>query len=198
MNVTVVEKAGVEADDIIGTLSRSHDGQSFILSGDRDMFQLVSDRVTVLFTKRGVTDVESVTPTTLKENYGLTPSQVVEYKALRGDTSDNIPGVKGIGEKTAMSLLQKYGDIDELYRNLDSEKGALHEKLAQDKDMAFVSRQLARIVTDADVDCDLSHCGVYTLGEEVRQFLENCNSVPLYPVCNSRINRKPSRYRRKR
>ena len=172
MNVTVVEKAGVEADDIIGTLSRSHDGQSFILSGDRDMFQLVSDRVTVLFTKRGVTDVESVTPTTLKENYGLTPSQVVEYKALRGDTSDNIPGVKGIGEKTAMSLLQKYGDIDELYRNLDSEKGALHEKLAQDKDMAFVSRQLARIVTDADVDCDLSHCGVYTLGEEVRQFLE--------------------------
>ena len=172
MNVTVVEKAGVEADDIIGTLSRSHDGQSFILSGDRDMFQLVSDRVTVLFTKRGVTDVESVTPTTLKENYGLTPSQVVEYKALRGDTSDNIPGVKGIGEKTAMSLLQKCGDIDELYRNLDSEKGALHEKLAQDKDMAFVSRQLARIVTDADVDCDLSHCGVYTLGEEVRQFLE--------------------------
>ena len=99
MQVTVAEKEGVEADDIIGTITQNFDGESFIVSGDRDMFQLVSDKITVLFTKRGVTDVEKVTPEVLKTSYNLTPSQVVEYKALRGDTSDNIPGVKGIGEK---------------------------------------------------------------------------------------------------
>ncbi|MBQ8771711.1 MAG: DNA polymerase I, partial [Clostridia bacterium] len=101
MGVTVMEKAGVEADDIIGTISKAFDGTSIIVSGDRDMLQLVDDKITVLLTKRGVTEVELVDPQTLQQNYHLTPQQVIEYKALRGDTSDNIPGVKGIGEKTA-------------------------------------------------------------------------------------------------
>lgn len=172
MNVTVVEEAGVEADDIIGTISDAFDGDSFIVSGDRDMFQLVSDKVTVLFTRRGVTDVETITPDTLMKNYNLTPKQVIEYKALRGDTSDNIPGVKGVGEKTAMQLLAKYGDIDELYRRVEEEKGALKEKLISDREMAYVSRQLATILTDADVSFDTDGAGLYELNADVKEMME--------------------------
>lgn len=171
MKISVVEKGGIEADDIIGTISAAFDGDSYIVSGDRDMFQLVSDRVTVLFTKRGVTDVEIVTPSSLMSNYNLTPKQIVEYKALRGDTSDNIPGVKGVGEKTAIQLLTKYGDIDTLYNNIDREKGALKEKLVVNKDLAYISKKLATIVRDAEVEFDLENCALYELNAEVHDML---------------------------
>lgn len=173
MHVTVVEKAGVEADDIIGTVTLNSGMDNYVVSGDRDMLQLVSPNVTVLLTKRGVTEVEIVTPETLQENYHLSPAQVIEYKALRGDTSDNIPGVRGIGEKTAMSLLEKYGDIDCIFANVDKEKGALHDKLVDGKEMAYVSKQLATIVRNADVQYDLGNCGLYVLTDEVRETLEN-------------------------
>ena len=172
MNVTVVEKAGVEADDIIGTISNSNNYDSYIVSGDRDMLQLVSESVTVLLTKKGITEVEVVNPETLKINYNLTPYQVIEYKALRGDTSDNIPGVKGVGEKTALALLEKYGNIDELYNHVEDEKGALHDKLVEGKEMAYVSRKLATIVTDADVEYDLDSAGLPTYDATVKQLLE--------------------------
>ena len=172
MQVTVVEKAGVEADDIIGTISSHFDGESYVVSGDRDMLQLVSDKVTVLITKKGVTDVEVVTPHNIKELYGMTASQVVDYKALRGDTSDNIPGVKGVGEKTALQLLERHGDLDTLFANLDKEKGALKEKLANGKDLAYVSKKLAQIVLSADVDYDLEKCGLYVLNGEVKQLFQ--------------------------
>ena len=168
MNIAVVEKAGVEADDIIGTLSKKLNIPTLVVTGDRDMLQLVSDNLTVLLTKRGVTDVESVDVETLKTSYGLTPQQIVEYKALRGDTSDNIPGVKGIGEKTATTLLQQFGDIDTLYSNIDSLKGAVKTKLEEGKEMAYISRQLATIVRDADVDCSLQDCALPEFGEKVR------------------------------
>ena len=172
LRVAVVEKAGVEADDIIGTISSAFDGDSVIVSGDRDMLQLVSDSVTVLLTKRGVTEVEAVTPEVLKSTYGLTPKQVIEYKALRGDTSDNIPGVRGVGEKTAMTLLDKYGDIDNLYANVEQEKGALHDKLVEGKEMAFVSRTLATIVTSAEVDYDVQSSTLPVCTNEARTLLE--------------------------
>lgn len=172
MSVTVVEKPGVEADDIIGTITLDNGYENYIVSGDRDMLQLVSDSVTVLLTKRGVTEVESVTPKFLKEQYGLTPEQIVEYKALRGDTSDNIPGVKGVGEKTATALLQKYGDIETLFANVEKEKGALKEKLINNKDMAYVSKTLATIVRNADISYDLDSCGLYNLNADVRNTLE--------------------------
>lgn len=172
MSVTVVEKPGVEADDIIGTITLDNGYENYIVSGDRDMLQLVSDSVTVLLTKRGVTEVESVTPKFLKEQYGLTPEQIVEYKALRGDTSDNIPGVKGVGEKTATALLQKYGDIETLFANVEKEKGALKEKLINNKDMAYVSKTLATIVRNADISYDLDSCGLYNLNVDVRNTLE--------------------------
>ncbi len=172
MQVEVVEKAGIEADDIIGTVTKNFDGESYIVSGDRDMMQLVSQNVTVLLTKRGVTEVEKITPETLKANYGLTPAQVIEYKALRGDTSDNIPGVKGIGEKTATTLLEKYGDIDTLFANVEKEKGSLHDKLASGREMAYISKTLATIVRNADIQYDLEHCGLPILNAEVREMLE--------------------------
>ena len=172
MRVAVVEKAGVEADDIIGTISTAFEGDSFIVSGDRDMLQLVSDKTTVLLTKKGVTEVEVVTPQTLRDIYNLTPAQVIEYKSLRGDTSDNIPGVRGVGEKTAMTLLEKYGNIDVLYDNIDNEKGALKDKLVEGKEMAYISRQLATIVTDADIEYNLASADLPKYNAQVRQLLE--------------------------
>lgn len=172
MNVEIAEAAGVEADDIIGTICRAFDGASYIVSGDRDMLQLVSDKTTVLLTKKGVTDVETVDPATLKTNYALTPQQVVEFKALRGDTSDNIPGVKGIGEKTAMSLLEKYGDIDALYAHVDEEKGALRDKLVQGRELAYISKKLATIVTDAQIDFDISKATLPVYGSEAKHLLD--------------------------
>ncbi len=169
MQVKVVEIAGVEADDLIGTLARKLDAQSLIVTGDRDMLQLVNDNTNVILTKKGISEVERVDLDVLKANYGLTPMQVVEYKALRGDTSDNIPGVKGIGEKTATALIAKYGDIDGVYSHIDEQKGALKQKLLEDKEMAYISRQLATIVTDVDVDCTLEQCTLPVFNDEVKQ-----------------------------
>lgn len=172
MRIEVAEKPGVEADDIIGTVSKAFDGKSFIVSGDRDMFQLVNDKVTVLYTKKGVTDVETITPETLKTNYDLTPAQVTDYKALRGDTSDNIPGVRGVGDKTAIALISKYGDIDSIYADIDGQKGALHDKLAQGREMAYLSKQLATIVTDADVEYDFASASLPIYDLEVKRLLD--------------------------
>ncbi|MCH5153128.1 MAG: DNA polymerase I [Clostridiales bacterium] len=184
MKVTVVEKAGVEADDIIGTISASNNYDSYIVSGDRDMLQLVSDKVTVLLTKKGITDVEVVNPETLKTIYNLTPHQVIEYKALRGDTSDNIPGVRGVGEKTALALLEKYGNIDALFEHVDDEKGALHDKLVEGKEMAYISRQLATIVTNADIEYDLDNATLPTYDANVKQLMEQLQ----FRTIISRIN----------
>ncbi len=172
MRVEIVESPGVEADDIIGTISLAFDGDSYIVSGDRDMLQLVSDKTTVLLTKKGVTEVEVVDPETLKNNYNLTPAQVIEYKALRGDTSDNIPGVKGIGDKKAMALLEKYGDIDTLYANADKEKGVLHDNLVAGKEFAYLSKRLATIITDAAIEYDLGAAGLPVYGAEAKRIFE--------------------------
>lgn len=172
MGVKVVQSAGIEADDLIGSLAAKFAVPTLIVSGDKDLFQLVNDNTTVLLTKKGITEVETVTPESLFANYGLTPRQVIEYKALRGDTSDNIPGVKGVGEKTATALIQKYGEIDTLYQNIDSEKGALKEKLIADKDMAFISRTLATIVTNVPVDVQLSDCVLPTYNGAVKQAMQ--------------------------
>lgn len=172
MRVEVAEAPGVEADDIIGTISRAFDGYSYIVSGDRDMLQLVSDKTTVLLTIKGVTEVETVDPDVLKQNYNMTPAQVIEYKALRGDTSDNIPGVRGVGDKTAMTLLSKYGSIDVLFDNLDKEKGALHDKLVEGREMAYISKRLATIVTDAEVEYNLSAATLPVYGAETKRIME--------------------------
>ena len=158
----IVEKEGFEADDILGTLSAHCTGEDkcFIATGDRDSLQLVSDNTTVLLaaTKMGKPVTTVYDTAKIKEDYGVSPRQMIEIKALMGDSSDNIPGVAGIGPKTAGDLIAKYGSIDYIYENLDSLdiKKGVHDKLLTDKDNAFLSRTLGTICLDAPIDCDLS------------------------------------------
>ena len=161
MNIDIVEKQGFEGDDILGTLSRYGEKQGLdvtILSGDRDTFQLATDKVTIKIprTKAGKTETELFDRKKVKEIYGLEPKQLIEVKGLQGDTSDNIPGVPGIGEKTALSLIQKFGSIDNLYKEMEAGqadiKGKQKEKLEQNKDLAMLSRTLGEININVPLD----------------------------------------------
>ena len=156
MGICTLEVEGIEADDIIGTLSKQLDGEKYLLSGDRDLLQLISDNTFVWLTKKGVSVVEKVDRKRLKELYGLLPEQIVDLKALMGDSSDNIPGVSGVGEKTALGLLEQFGDLEKVYKNLDQIKGKLKEKLENDKDSAFLSQKLATIKCDCHFDYSMS------------------------------------------
>lgn len=151
MNIKVIEQAGIEADDIIGTVTKNYQGKKVILSGDRDLLQLIDDDTQVWLTKKGVTEIDKVDQPRLKELFGIEPYQVIEIKALMGDASDNIPGVKGVGEKTALNLLNEYQTIENVYENIDKQKGKLKEKLVADKNMAFISKTLATIKRDCDI-----------------------------------------------
>lgn len=160
-----VEVPGFEADDILGTMSRvcseSAENECYIATGDRDSFQLIRDNVTVILpsTKMGRTVTTYCTPEYISENYGVTPPQMIEIKALQGDSSDNIPGVAGVGEKTAGALISKYGNIDYIYDHIDELeiKEGLRQKLIKDKDNAFLSRTLGTICLEVPMDTDLSH-----------------------------------------
>lgn len=154
MNIDIIEKEGYEGDDVIGTLSKYGEQQGLdvvILSGDRDTFQLATDKVTIHIprTKGGKTETEFFDREKVKEVYGIEPKQLIEVKGLQGDSSDNIPGVPGIGEKTALSLIQKYNTIENIYKKLESNesdiKGKQKEKLEQNKELAFLSRTLGEI-----------------------------------------------------
>lgn len=147
MNIPVAEMDGFEADDIIGSISRQWEYPAFIVTGDRDSLQLVSDRVHVLLTKKGVSEVEDYTPARLKQE-GLTPSQVIDLKSLMGDASDNIPGVPGVGEKTAKDLLVKFATLDGVYEHIDEIPGKLHDKLKEGRESAYMSYTLATIKCD--------------------------------------------------
>ncbi|PTR46084.1 DNA polymerase I [Geobacillus thermodenitrificans] len=148
-----------EADDIIGTLAARAEQEGFevkIISGDRDLTQLASRHVTVDITKKGITDIEPYTPETVREKYGLTPEQIVDLKGLMGDKSDNIPGVPGIGEKTAVKLLKQFGTVENVLASIDEVKGEkLKENLRQHRDLALLSKQLASICRDAPVELSL-------------------------------------------
>ncbi|MDI9412343.1 MAG: DNA polymerase I [Bacillota bacterium] len=159
LDIAHVEKQGYEADDLIGTISKQGEAEGFevcIVTGDRDAFQLVSDQTTVLFTKRGITETESINEETLLKEYGVTPGQVLELKGLMGDSSDNIPGVPGVGEKTALKLLASYENIDGVYEHISELKGKLKERLVEFKDQAYLSRDLATIKRDVAIEVDLN------------------------------------------
>ena len=115
MNITCIECGGIEADDIIGTITRKSSCENIIITGDKDSLQLINATTKVWLTQRGITDVKEVNIENIYQYYNLTPSQIIDYKALAGDTSDNIPGVLGIGEKTAISLINSYGGISGIY-----------------------------------------------------------------------------------
>lgn len=153
-NISQYELDQYEADDIIGTLSQieNTDDEVVIISGDKDLTQLASDNVTVLITRKGITDTEKYTPAHIMEKYGISPRQIIDMKGLMGDSSDNIPGVPGVGEKTALKLLIEYGSIENVYKSLDKIKAKkLNENLTANEETAYMSRDLATIVLDAPV-----------------------------------------------
>ena len=160
-NIPIYEKEGFEADDVIGTVVKQSevsgaDIENIIVTGDLDTLQLVSDKTKVYALRRGITDTVLYGAPEVVVRFGLQPNQMIDYKALRGDASDNIPGVKGIGEKTATDLLQKYVSLEKVYENLAEIKGAVKDKLEKDKAIAFKSKWLATIVLDAPVKLDLA------------------------------------------
>lgn len=159
------ELNGYEADDIIGTLTKLADQkqiETVVVSGDKDMLQLASEHVTIAVTRKGVSDVDLYTPEAIYEKYTLTPSQIIDLKGLMGDTSDNIPGVPGVGEKTAIKLLTAYPSVEEVLDNIDSQKGKLKENLQNNMESARLSKQLATIFRDVPIELnaeDMQYAG---------------------------------------
>lgn len=158
MNVPVVALPGWEGDDILGTVAARDEElgyRTLLVTGDKDAYQLASDLTKIVSTKRGITDVVIYGPEEVEERYGVTPDQFTDFLGLKGDKADNIPGVPGIGDKKAASMLQAYGNLEGIYANLDKFKGKQLENLTNYKDDAFLSRQVATIVRDADFELDL-------------------------------------------
>lgn len=148
-----------EADDIIGTLAKQSNDrhwETMVISGDKDLLQLVSDHVTVTLTRKGISQIEAYTPAFLQEKMELTPSQIIDLKALMGDSSDNIPGVPGVGQKTATKLLKTYPTLEDVYEHIDEISGKkLKEKLINHKADAFMSKELATINCDSPIEVSL-------------------------------------------
>lgn len=170
LGIPIYERAGFEADDVIGTLakraSQEHGVEVYVVTGDRDSLQLVSDRVFIYMLKwrPGGRETITYTPALLHEQVGLTPTEFIEYKALVGDTSDNIPGVPGIGEKTAAALIGNYHSLEALYEALEEDPGKhplfkpkMRENLTTYREQAYLSRDLSRIITDVDLPFELNH-----------------------------------------
>lgn len=160
MGLPLLEKEGFEADDIIGTVIEGFKGQDtevFIVTSDKDMMQLVTDRVKILDTMKNV----SIGEKEVKEKFGIKPALMTDYLALCGDTSDNIPGVPGVGDKTARELVSTFGSVDDLYANIDQvKKPALKEKLMAGKDLAYISKKLATIRLDVPIEMSIDNLGV--------------------------------------
>lgn len=150
-----LELEGFEADDILGVVAKKA-GESglktYIITGDKDSFQLATDNVSILFTKKGISEIEVVDKQKMLDDYGITPTEFIDLKALMGDSSDNIPGVAGIGEKTGLKLIQEYKSIENIYKHIDEIKGAVQKKLIADEESAYMSKKLATIHTDLPVD----------------------------------------------
>ncbi len=185
MNIDIIEMEGYEADDILGTLSCYGEAKNLdvtILSGDRDTFQLATDKVTIRIphTKGGKTETDEYNRKKIIEKFGLEPKQLIEVKGLQGDTSDNIPGVPGVGEKTALKLVQKYGSIENLYKKIeegqDDLKGKQREKIVENKELAELSRILGTINTKVPIKDDLTDLKVEEWDKEkVLELFKNLN-----------------------
>ena len=154
-NIPQVSKEGYEADDVLGSLSKSLNSNKkkvLIVTGDRDTFQLISKKTNILYTKRGISDVDLVDEKFFVEKFGIKTSQYVEYLALKGDPSDNIPGLPGVGQKTATTLLQEYQNIDNIYKNLDDLTPKIKSSFEENKELLLMSKELATIKTDIELD----------------------------------------------
>lgn len=158
-NIPMLEQDGYEADDLLGTAAHKAEKEEgveiLILTGDQDSFQLVSNKTHIMTPIKGVTEVKIYDAEKVKEKFGVRPDQIIDYKAISGDTSDNIPGVPGIGPKGASELLQKYDTLENIYRHLDELKPGHKKKLEDNKELALLSQELATIDLDAPLDFDL-------------------------------------------
>ncbi len=155
--ITQFEVEGYEADDVIATITKRAEKEGaevFICTGDRDSFQLVNDKTTVLYPKRGVSDLARMTPDSVQEKYGMSPTQYPDFAALRGDPSDNLPSIPGVGEKTAAKWVVEYGSLQELLSNVDKVGGKVGQSLRDSIDNVVRNRELTQLV--AEVPLDLS------------------------------------------
>ena len=179
MGIKIVAMQGYEGDDILGTLSKRFDDECIIVTGDRDSFQLVGPTTKVFWTKKGVSDIEVYDVQRLLED-GFTVEQFIDYKALRGDTSDNVPGIAGVGEKTAKQLLEKYGSLDNILANAENIPGKVGQTIAQSKDIALLSKELVTINRDVPVECtldDIKFEPIYS--QKVKQMLAELEIIKL-------------------
>ena len=160
LRIPVMEVAGIEADDVLATLAMRAVAEGFhayIVTGDRDSLQLASDDVTILYTVRGISEMAEMTPAAIEEKYGIPPGSYVPYAALRGDNSDNLPGVPGVGEKTAAKLIQQFGSLDELFANLDQVAGKkVPAMLAEHEDQVRTNLQIMTLRREVELDADLA------------------------------------------
>ena len=184
MGIPTLELDNYEADDIIGTFAvhAPEDVEVIIVTGDRDELQLVDTRTKVYYTKRGISDIQIFDEAEFAANYeGLVPKQLIELKGLMGDTSDNIPGVPGVGPKTALKLIKEYGDVETVLENIDKVSGkALKAKLADNKESALLSKKLATICTEAPVDTDIAKYALAPLREEARTLMQDLEFRNMY------------------
>lgn len=182
-----------EADDIIGSYAKLAEEQGhevIIVSGDKDLTQLATDKITIYYTKRGVTDIDYYTPEFIKEKYGLTPLQIIDMKGLMGDKSDNIPGIAGIGEKTAIKLLTEYESVENVLNNIDNISGAkLKERLSNGKEDALLSKELATIFTKVLVNNNIDEL---TFSENIEKKIELYEKLEFTSFLNKlNIDSKP-------
>ncbi|MDD5382993.1 MAG: 5'-3' exonuclease H3TH domain-containing protein, partial [Candidatus Margulisbacteria bacterium] len=161
-DIPIYELSGFEADDVIGTLAKEAEKEGYdvtILTGDLDPLQLVNDRIKVLTTRKGITDTVLYGAKEVEERYGVKPEQLIDYKALKGDTSDNIPGVPGIGDKTAAQLLKEFGSLENILKDADRiTKKALKDNIKHNRHLAELSKKLATIVTTVPLPIDFAKC----------------------------------------
>jgi DNA polymerase I len=173
--IPVFQQAGFEADDLIGTIAhkiQDHpDVNLLILSGDMDLTQLITEQVKVVTPLSGFNAVKTYDAQAVMDKYAIRPDQMVDFKAMMGDASDNIPGVAGIGKKTAAKLLFQFDTLDGIYENLGEIKGAVHDKLVTDKEMAYKSQHLATIVTDIPIELDLQSCKTHEVNSQTIRLL---------------------------
>ena len=182
MGIKCYELAGYEADDIVATMAKIGEANGCkveIYSSDKDLFQLITDKITVNVPKKGTSDILAVTPSVLEKEYGLKPDQVTDYKGIFGDTSDNIKGIKGIGEKGALKLIQEFGSLENIYENIDKIEGKLKQKLIEGKEDGLYSKNIATICRDVPLDFEMEDIAYTGIKDSLIEFYQRLDMVSL-------------------
>ena len=185
MNVNYLELDEYEADDILGTIAKLAQKEGFevdIFTGDRDYLQLVDDNIFVYLTKKGISEIKLMDNNAIFEDFGISPKQLIDVKALQGDSSDNIPGVKGVGEKTALKLIQEYGNLENLYENLGKLKGKLKENVENEKDKAYLSRYLGEIYLNVPIDKNIEDFELKDVN--LNEYIEKLENLEFKSIIN--------------